>query len=385
MNFVALKMLMGDRLKYMSLVAGLAFAALLVTQQASIFCGYALRTGSWLRDTRCADLWVMNDQTEFVESGDAMLDTTLDRVRSVDGVLWAVPLYRGQVRGQLPDGTEMQVRVVGIDDATLIGGPPRMVEGKLTDLRRDRAIFVNADQLGTDLRLKNAATPRALAIGDTISINDHDAVVAGTFRPEPDFFWFPMVYTTYSRAIEMAPQQRRMNTFVMVKVRPGAAGGIAGVAKRIERISGVKALTGEQFEKLTMDYILNKTGILINFGITIALGFLVGVLVSGQTLYTFMLDNIRHFAAIKAMGAGNAMLVKMVALQTLVAGGIGYGVGVGAAAISGWAFAKGGLAFEMPWEVPVIGAGAILVCCFAAAFFGLQRVLKVDPAIVFKG
>ena len=140
-----------------------------------------------------------------------------------------------------------------------------------------------------------------------------------------------------------------------------------------------------EFSTMTLNYVLNKTGILINFGLTIALGFLIGALVSGQTLYTFMLDNLKHFAALKAMGAGNLVIVKMVALQTAWVGGIGYGIGVGAASVTGLVFSRIGLAFEMPWQIPLIGAAAIAFCCFAAAAFSLVRVLRLDPAVVFKG
>src|SRR5271155_4495798 len=115
MNFLAMKMLVGDRLKYFSLVAGLAFAALLVTQQASIFCGYALRTGSWIRDENCCDLWVMNDQADFTEANKPILDTALNRVRGIAGVLWAVPMYRGQLKSRLPDGTQVTIRLIGVD------------------------------------------------------------------------------------------------------------------------------------------------------------------------------------------------------------------------------------------------------------------------------
>lgn len=181
----------------------------------------------------------------------------------------------------------------------------------------------------------------------------------------------------------MAPAERRTTSYVLVKVRPGSS--IADVARRIGEIPGLKAITGDQFAAITMDYVLQKTGILVNFGITIALGFLIGVLVSGQTLYTFMLDNMKHFAALKAMGAGNLAIIKMVALQATWTGGIGYGVGVGGAAMTGFIFSKIGVAFEMPWQVPVLGAAAILVCCVTAAMFSLVRVLRLDPAVVFKG
>jgi len=98
-----------------------------------------------------------------------------------------------------------------------------------------------------------------------------------------------------------------------------------------------------------------------------------------------MLDNIRHFAALKAMGTANWKIVQMVVLQAAWAGGIGYGIGVGAAAFTGFVFSKIGVAFEMPWQIPVIGAVAILLCCTGAAIFSLIRVIRVDPAIVFKG
>jgi putative ABC transport system permease protein len=383
MNFLAMKMLVGDRLKYLSLVAGLAFAALLVTQQASIFCGYALRTGSWIHDERCCDLWVMNDQADFTEANKPILDSNLDRVRGISGVLWAVPMSRSYLKSRLPDGTQVSVRVIGVDDATLTGAPARMVEGKIDDLRQDRAVFINVDQAKDILELKRANPARPLRVGDSIDINDHEAVVAGTYRATPEFFWDPVIYTTYTRALTMAPSERRMTSYVLVKVRPGFE--ITDVQNRIDQLPGLKAVTPNQFAAITMDYVLKKTGILVNFGITIGLGFLIGVLVSGQTLYTFMLDNIRHFAAIKAMGAGNLKIIQMVALQAAWAGGIGYGLGVGGAALTGFVFSKIGVAFEMPWQIPVLGAVAILFCCVGAAGFSIIRVLRVDPAIVFKG
>jgi putative ABC transport system permease protein len=383
MNFLAMKMLVGDRLKYFSLVAGLAFAALLVTQQASIFCGYALRSGSWIRDERCCDLWVMNDQADFTEANKPILDTSLDRVRGITGVLWAMPMYRGYLKCRLPEGTQLSVRVIGVDDATLTGAPARMVEGKTEDLRNDRAVFVNVDQVNDSLKLARLDRPRALRVGDTIALNDHEVVVAGTYRATPEFFWEPVIYTTFTRALAIAPSERRTTSFVLVKLKSGYEA--KDVAARIGSIPGLKAITSDEFAAMTMDYILKKTGILVNFGITIGLGFLIGALVSGQTLYTFMLDNMKHFAALKAMGASNFAIIRMVALQAGWAGGIGYGIGLGGAALTGFIFSKIGVAFEMPWQIPLIGAAAILVCCVAAACFSLIRVLRLEPAVVFKG
>lgn len=381
MNFVALKMLVGDRLKYLALVAGVAFAALLITQQASIFTGYTLRTGAWIRDTAQADLWVMDPQMRFSEHNKRLSDTALNRVRGVEGVAWAVPMFKGYVETRLPDGTSVTTRMIGLDDATLVGAPPEMVEGNLADLRRDRAVIMNAADAAGSLALAEG-TGRALKVGERIDVNDHDAVIVGSYRASKEFFWEPVLYTTYTRALTFSPPERRMMTFVLVKVAAGQ--DIKVVAERITRLTGLAARTNREFEWTTASYILKQTGILVNFGITIGLGFVIGLLVAGQTFYTFVLDNLRHFAALKAMGAANGTVLRMLCIQVLVVGCVGYGLGLGGASVTGIFLARGGLAFQMPWAIPVVGAAAVLVCCLAAGCLGMIRVIRLEPSVVFK-
>jgi putative ABC transport system permease protein len=384
MNFVALKMLVGDRLKYLALIAGVSFAALLITQQASIFAGYTLRTGTWIRETTAggADLWVMDPQVEVSEGPKPLSDTALQRVRGVSGVAWAAPLYKGWLECRLPDGTKKRVRLIGIDDATLAAGPAQMVEGKLEDLRRDRAIIINVEDAASMLALDRSGG-RPLRVGDRLDVNDNESVVVGTYRAGKEFFWEPVVYTTYTRALTFAPRQRRLLSYVLVKVAPGA--DAAEVARDIKRATGLDAHSGHEFEWITAGYVLKKTGILINFGMTIGLGFVIGLLVAGQTFYTFVLDNLRHFAALKAMGAGNWTVLKMMCLQVLTVGGIGYGIGVGGASLTGAAFQSIGLAFQMHWLIPLLGGAAVIACCLASGGLGMIRVLKLEPSVVFKG
>lgn len=381
MNFIAIKMLIGDKLKYFALVAGVSFAALLITQQASIFAGYALSTSAWIRDTAVADLWVMDEQVEFPDDVKPISDTALGRVRGIEGVAWAVPMYKNYLRARLSDGTLLQTRVVGLDDATLVGAPPEIVEGKLEDLRGDRAVFINADQAATLLKLKRGGG-QPMKVGDRFTLNDSEVIVAGTYRSTREFFWEPVLYTTYSKAISWAPRERKVLNYVLVKAKDGQSH--AELARRIEAATGYRALTNQEFDRQTMSILLDKTGILVNFGITIALGFVIGLLVAGQTFYTFVLDNLRHFAALKAMGAGNATVLRMLFMQVLLVGTIGYGLGVGGASITGVMFAKAGLLFQMAWQIPVVGMLAVLLCCTGAGFLGMIRVLRLEPSIVFR-
>ncbi len=386
MTFVALRMLMGDRLKYLGLVAGLAFAAMLISQQASILVGLAEQTGSFIKDTSQADLWVMDPEVRFSQDSLPLQDTVLQRVRGVTGVEWAVPMYQGFLRLRLDDGTRMIAILIGLDDATLMGGPPTMVKGRLADLRNDAAVLIDEDAKNTKMKMRRGGNGRGnvgLDVGDRFTINDQDARVVGTYRASKSFFWEPVVYTTYSRALRYAPRERKLLTYVMVKLRPGV--DVDAAAAAIREATGLEARTNAQFAKLTADYILKETGILVNFGLAVGLGFVIGALVSGQMLYNFTLDNIRHFGALRAMGAGDFTLLKMIFTQSVTVGALGYGVGIGAGSLLGKLVGDAGLAFAMPWQIPVLAAGAILLMCLMAGALSAVRVLGQEPGIVFKG
>lgn len=386
MNYVAVRMLVGDRLKYIGLVAGLTFASLLITQQASIFAGYADRTIAFLMDTPHADLWVMDPQNEFTEDRKPILDSSLQRVRGVDGVEWAVPMFKGYIRTRLPDGGIVTARIVGLDDTTLMGGPPEMVQGRLANLRQDKGILLDEGELGTSMGMKRGKPgegPRALRVGDRLDINDREAVIVGTYRRSREFFWDPLIFTTYSRALQYAPAERKALSYVLVKVRPGH--DPQAVAEAVRASTGLGCYTRDQFKQVSMNFVLTRTGILVNFGITIALGFLIGVLVSGQLLYTFVLDNTRYYAAMKAMGATNTTLLRMILTQIALVGSIGYGLGTGIASLTGNLFGGGALAFRITWEILAFGAAGIFVCCVLAGLISISRVLRLEPGIVFKG
>lgn len=382
MLVIAMKMLVGDRLKYFGLLAGMSFAAMMIAQQASIFVGLISQTGTFIRGLPYIDLWVMDQQVRFSEDQQPMPDTALPRVRGVEGVQWAEPMFKGWLPTRLPDGTRMNAIVVGIDDATLVGGPQSMVKGKLTDLRRDGAVLIHDKDASTKLKLERDGN-RPLEVGNRISINDQDAFIAGTFESAPSFFWDPVIYTTYTRALRFAPRQRNLMHYVLVKIKKDA--DIEEVRRRIQASTPYKALTKDEFIKLTQDFIAEKTGILINFGIAIGLGFFVGVLVTGQTFFNFTLDNLTYFAAIKAMGASDFKLVQMVMLQVLVAAALSLGIGLGVAAFMGMQLRNTDLAFLMPWQVPVLTAGALLFIGALAGGLSLIKVLRLEPGVVFRG
>lgn len=385
MNFVAIKMLVGDRAKYLGIIMGLTFASLLITQQAAIFVGLMTRTFGAITDVGLPDVWVMDPKVQFVDDIKPLQDTELFRVRGVTGVEWAVPLYKGLLKARLDNGTFQTCNVFGIDDATLIGGPPEILQGQLADLRRAESVIV--DEYGAVGKLAKVSddgkTRTPLKIGDTLELNDHRAVVVGICRVSRTFQSQPVIYTTYSRATQFAPRERKLLSFVLVKARGGVSP--EEVCTRITKQTGLAAYTSADFKKLTVNYFMKYTGIPINFGIAIALGFVVGTAIAGQTFYNFTLDNLRHFGALKAMGTSNGTLLRMVVIQAVMVGLIGYGLGVGLASMFGLMTQHSELAFKMPWWLLIGSAAAIAMICVMSALISLLKLMKVEPAIVFKG
>lgn len=379
MNWIALKMLTGNKGKYLGIILGIAFASLLIAQQASIFCGLMLQTSGQIRDIQGADIWVMDPNVQFSDDVKPLSDSDLYRVRGVPGVAWAVPLFKGMARSRLADGNFQQTILLGLDDATLVGAPPEMIMGSLLDLRRPDAVIMDLEGYQ---QLWPNEEPR---LGKRFEMNDHEAEIVGICKASRTFQTFPVVYTRYTQALEFAPRERKVLSFVLADVEEGQS--IADVRQRIEQQTGLRAITGKQFEWVTMKYFLEKTGIPFNFGITVALGFIVGTAIAAQTFYLFTIENIKQYGTLKAMGAGNFALASMIMLQAMLVSFIGFGLGIG---MSTWfgiiANAPGSrLAFYMPWEV-FIGTGlAVVAISLLSSLLSLQRVMVVEPAVVFQG
>jgi putative ABC transport system permease protein len=397
MNWIAIKMLTGDRAKYAGIIAGVTFAALLIAQQASICIGLLLRTTSHIQDIADVDIWVMDPNVQFIDEFKPLTENDLYRVQGVPGVAWAVRFYKGQGRLKLDIGGDkkkakyQQSVVLGLDDATLVGAPREIILGSLADLREPDAVII--DENGYRYLWPN----EPLAVGRELEMNDREAVIVGICKVSDTFQTFPIFYCRYRQAIRYVPQERKVMSAILV----GAEEGVPKeeVCRRIAEQTrlkpikpsdaprpGLKALTREQFIWSTLMYFVKRTGIVVNFGITVSLGFIVGCAIAGQTFYSFTLENLNQFGSLKAMGVTNLRIVGMVLTQAFVVGVIGYGLGVGLAAAFGQ-FATSGsrLAFFMPWQVLAGTAAAVALIVTLSSLLSVYKVLVLEPAVVFRG
>lgn len=385
---LALKMLFGDTAKYLMLVAGLFFATFLIVQQASVFCGLMRWTTATLKNVP-APIFVVEERVEQVNETNPLRDTDVSRVRSVSEVKWAMPLYSGIQRVRLANGSFKTVQLLGIDAASLAGAPPRMVEGSLEDLRLPNTVVI--DELATQRLSSDPDDPsKRIKIGDSFEINDIEARVVGICEAMRSFTGGPYLWTTYERALQYTPQSRKMLTAVIAAPIDGVSPSQA--AASIKQATGLRAYVNgdfgsgdDDFNTSTIWWYVKNTGIPISFGTTVIIGFIVGVAIACQTFYAFVLDNLKHLGALKAMGMSNFRLSMMLLIQAFTVGIIGFGLGL--LATSGFALGaleKGQPPFYMPWQIPVFSFVVIQIICMIAALLGIIRLSLYEPAMVFR-
>lgn len=380
MYSIALKMLFGDRTKYLGLVFGVAFASLLLLQQISIFVGLLQRAASVIRDVRESDVWVMDPSVKTLDVAYPLRETELPRVRGIEGVEWAVPFFKAQASVRTKEGSLENSLILGVDDASLVGVPDEFVEGSVESLWLPESIVVDTN--GYKLLFPG----EAFEMGRTIEINDKRAVIVGLINASAAFTSNLIIYTRYSLATQFTNNGRNQLSFILVKVDENESP--EAVAARITEQTDLKALTNKEMSGITIGYILENTGIPISFGTVVLLGIIVGIAIVGLTFNQFIMENIKQYAALKAMGVRNGTLAAMTLVQAFFVGLIGYGLGLGLASLFFTVLPKsaaGLRGFYLPWYIAVgVFVVAMLIVLFST-IFSLRRVLYVDPATVFRG
>jgi len=379
MDFVALKMLTGDRAKYLGLILTIAFASFLLAQQISIFVGIIERTASQVHDVVDADIWVMDPATQYIDEIQPLKDTDLQRVRGVEGVQWAVRLFKGLPRMTAPDGQFRQVILMGLDDATLVGAPHgKMRVGRIEDLRQPNAIILDYAGYRYFFPEGEVTLPR------TFEVNGRMVRLVGVADASAPFATFPVAFARYSEALGFQGLERNQMSFVLAKAVPGV--DRQALTERIRAATGLWAQTREDFAWQNMSYYLRNTGIPVNFGITISIATLVGIVVMGQTFYIFTLENLKQFGTLKAIGVGNWTLTRMILLQAFVVGAIGYSLGMFLCA-SFFQITQQNLPTRGLILLPeaMLGVGlTVFVIVALASVLSLRRVLVLEPAVVFR-
>jgi len=372
---IAYKLLANDRAKFSALLVGITFAVFLMVMMTSMFAGVLARSSATVFNIG-AKVWVMDPAVQTVANTIPLPDYVLDEVRSMPGVKFAVPFYSGGGLVKLKNGGYQAVTIVGLDDATLFGRP-KMLKGHIEDIYGENAFIAVQDSEYAKL-----GSP---TIGTDFEINDHRATVVGVAKVGTNgLFGVPTLYTTYNRALQYLPNSRFTISYILVE--PKSASDIPAIKRQVAA-AGYAALDRDEFVQQISDFYKYKTGIGINLMLMTAISFVVGLSISGQTFYTFILENLEKFGALKAIGMKSRELIMMILFQAGFVALTGYGLGCGLCALVIW-IARARLpdyAATVTGFNLVVAFGMVVVIAGISSYFGVRRVLRIEPFDIFRG
>lgn len=380
MMLLALKMLIGNRASCLGVIFGIFLATLLISQQSAIFLGLLSRSYRLVTDIPAANVWVVDPITEGDEKIREIPVSYLNIVRGLPGIEWAEPIHVMDVPLITQTGIFQICQLYGIDEATFIGAPPEIIEGNLLDLRREGGVIVDqyAANNGLAQNLPDG-TKIPLNVGDSLEINHKKAMVVGICKTTLWLYPRPIIFTSESNFKIFTSTSGNMVSFIAA--RASDPSNITKVIEKIDAYSAIKGLNVDQFKWKMVRHLL-KTGIAINFALSVALGIIIGFSISGQIFYHMTLQNLPYYALIKALGGNKKLISRMIIVQVIVVGTIGFLCGIGATILWGMAVKNTTLAFLFPWQLLIFSGLIATIICLFSAFLSIRKVIKTDPKLL---
>ena len=371
---LAQRNLFHDKIRLTVTLTGIVFAVVLIVVELGLFVGFTVTT-SGLVDHSNADLWVTSKNVPYVELGVPFSERKLYQVKAVPGVAEAQKSLSRWVQWKRHDGREESVQIVGLNPDASMGLPWNLVQGSVQDLKQPDAVIMDEiykQKLGVS------------HIGEVFEISGRRARVVGFTHGIRSFTTSPFVFTTFKRAQEYARIPDDQTIFILVKLAPGA--NLEQVRQGIlSSVENVEVFTSPEFSRMTQVYWMFTTGAGVAVLLAALLGLVVGFVVVAQTIYATTMDHLREYGTLKAMGAPNRYIYKVIIQQAAISAVIGYVVGMIVSVFVVRASQEGGAAILLPWPMAAGMFFLTLAMCVGAAMVSISKITRLDPAMVFKG
>lgn len=413
MASIARKNLFEDIPRFLVAQAGIVFAVSLVTIQTGILDGF-VRSTALLIDRSEADLWIASEEMVHLELTVPQPMLNVNAAQEIEGVRRAEPLVLRESLWRGPSGQLNSVKIVGFQTEGELFSPWNILQGSISDLEDDYTFMADKTSLDAlDLQqvgdegkvgtlpaqlvgltentqsitsssilftsMRNATTyiNKGLNAKLRCRLNSGDLICSSDFqngdREEND-----------APPTPTPPSSNDSINYVLIQAEPGA--DLAALKQRLETaIPGTRAYTEAEIAEQTRTFWRDRTGIGFILGLGAGVGVIVGVVIVGQILYSSVSEHMKEFGTLKAMGASNWVIYGVILEQALWMAVLGYFPGIALCyGLGVWTQATQGIAILIT-PLKALGVFAVTVgMCAGSAIFAIQKVTRVDPAIVFK-
>lgn len=370
----ALKTLICERGKLLTGLAGVVFSLVLVSVQGGLYLGL-MSKASVLVDHCAADIWVGPRRIEDVDLAQEMSLLWGDRLRGIPGVEIASPYALGRGFASLDNGHTEDIWLVGSDPTTMLGTGWAFVEGSADELRRPNSVSfddVDAPKLGYP------------HVGDWLEINGHRVRIVARTHGITGFITMPYLFTTFQTARRIARLTPGACSYFLVKLSPhtNRDSAIAAIRRRLPEAA---VFTPDEFARLSRDYWMKRTGIGISFGASTVLGLFIGLVMVAQSLYALALDHLDEYATLKALGAVDGHVCRVIITQSLAIASTGSVCGLAIVEAIRRFWDSPLAPVEIPLSLMAAAVVMVMVICLAASLLPFARIRRIDPAIVLMG
>ncbi len=409
---IARKNLLEDIPRFLVAQLGIMFAVSLVTIETGIFSGFT-RSSAKLISNSTADIWVASDSMVYIDLTLPMPLTHLSVAQKIPGVERAEALIVGAGLWRHPIGEIAPVKVVGFDPQGQLFIPENILQGSVSGLKAPNTVIVD---------ITNANSLNIRHVGEIAEVNTLPVRSVGLTQGNRSIASNPYMFTSLENAnaylssgkistlscklqsgstnfqctntyVQKAPTSDPAPrplassdpiTYILIRAQPGQ--NLQALKQQLNAaLPNTRAYTRAEMRKKTQTYWQQRTGIGYLLGLGATVGVIVGAIIVGQILYSSVSDHLKEFGTLKAMGASDWIIYGVIVEQALWMAVIGYIPStILCLGIAAWTLASQGIMILITPTTAIAVFGVTVVMCVGSAIFAIQKVTRVDPAIVFK-
>jgi putative ABC transport system permease protein len=376
MALLARRNLFHDRIRFAVTLTGIVFALVLIAIQFGLFLGFATTTSNNIDHSK-ADLWIVFHGVGYFDTSREFSERKFYQVLATPGVQQAEKYIQGFANWKRPDGRMENIQIIGFRPGSGLGEPWNLAEGNVQDTKSEDCVIVDdvyKEKLGVS------------KVGDRVEIGRRRARIVGFTHGIRSFTTSPFVYTTFKNSLNYTnPVSKESDlSYILLKAAPGVS---PQQLKKtlLQRVSDVDIYTTSEFSQRTRFYWMFTTGAGLAVLTAAIMGLIVGVAVVAQTIYAATMDHIREYGTLKAIGATNSYLYRVLIEQAVWSAVLGYALAMVIAHFVLQGSEKGGAVILMPPSMQIGMFFLSILMCIAAAMVSLNKVTRLDPAMVFKG
>ncbi|MEG1585906.1 MAG: FtsX-like permease family protein [Bacteroidales bacterium] len=368
----AMRFIRYDRTKSIGIIAGILISTFLIGQQLGVFM-FLTSLMSSLVNNSTADVWVIDKPTKDVNQIGKIDIRVLSEIKSIPGVSQASPLVIGGATATTENGNTVNILLVGSEPPLFMIGPDsrKIIDGTREDLLLDGAVT-------TDL-FDDKSFGKTMVPGTRFEINGKEAFVAMRTRNVRGF-GSAQVYTTIDRARFYGNIPSSAIQAVLIHTEyPDQV--IRDINSRFPHL---RAWKKKDLAISSIREILGASGIASSTGTMILFALLTGILIIGLTMYSSVLDRLKDYGTMKAIGANFGYLTRLLFCQALFFAITGFILAWILLEVFRVAVISTGLLITYKWY-EVAGIFVITsVISIGGMFFALLRLKGVEPASVFR-